>query len=730
MSRKNKLRKLAAAVPKRASVPAAFSSGRSKLRESAIPFGICAGLALMIVLVYSQTRQFEFVELDDPAYVFQNPHIMSGLTGDNLKWVFTSIHAGYWHPLTSISHMFDAELYGNWAGGHHLTNMLIHCATSMLLFAALRRLTGELWPCAFAAAVFALHPLRVESVAWVAERKDVLSGFFFTLTLLAYARYAQRPSFLRYLLVALPLILGLMSKPMLVTVPFVLLLLDYWPLHRLRQGAGPKTVARLLAEKAPLLALAVAFSVLTVFTQDRAVKALSDISMMARVTNAAVSYVAYCRQMLWPSELTVFYPHPKDSLPDWQVIGAFGLLIWITAMAIRARRTRPYLLVGWLWYLGMMFPVIGLMQSGFQARADRFTYLPQIGLAIALAWWAADLAVLWQLRPRNLAIAAAGVIAILAACSWLQAGYWCNTMSLFNRALDHTTQNYFIQYHLGIALGREARLTGREELFNEAIEHLRKAEAINPNDYGTQFNYGLLLCGVNRNEEGIVHLRRSVELSPTSFEAVNELSVALYGLATTLNPAEKQRRLDEAATACESARNLNPRFANVYVNFGSVRADQGRFEEAIALLQQAIALDSNFAQAYVSLGRTYYRMGKLSETIGAFREALRLQPDDLYSLKAAALVASTSSDPNARCGADAVVWAKHAVELSKGQDPQIVDALAAAYAEVERFDEAVANGERALELAVTQKHEQDEQIIRGHLKSFYARTPIREDRSK
>ena len=356
---------------------------------------VCGFLLLAVALVFGQTVRHDFVNYDDNAYVYENPQVAGGLTAHGIAWAFTSFHVSNWHPLTWLSHMLDCQFYGLHAGGHHLTNVLLHAATAILLFLVLRRMTGDLWPSAFVAAVFAIHPLRAESVAWVAERKDVLSGLFFMLTLGAYAGYARRPFSLgRYLTVVLLFALGLMAKPMLVTLPFVLLLLDYWPLGRIgpHRRTGISSFRRVVVEKIPLLALTAASCVATVIAQGTAVIAIDVIPLPSRIANALVSYVAYMGQLFYPAGLAVLYPHPEGGLPIWKVAASSLVLAGISAAALVWRRRFPYLFVGWFWYVGMLVPVIGLVQVGLHAMADRYTYLPQIGLCIAVTWGVAQLA--------------------------------------------------------------------------------------------------------------------------------------------------------------------------------------------------------------------------------------------------------------------------------------------------------------------------------------------------
>ena len=343
---------------------------------------VCVGLAVVTWFVFAQTLRYDFVNYDDPQYVYQNTRITSGISFDNVGWAFSHIHSENWHPLTTITHMLDCQLSGLKAGWHHLTNVLLHGLAAVLLFLALRCMTSTLWRSAFVAAVFAVHPLHVESVAWIAERKDVLSAVFFMLTLLAYFHYTRAPSTGRYLAVAAVVALGLMSKPMLVTLPFVLLLLDYWPLRRIddpRQGTA-RQVVHLAIEKIPLIALSAVSSVVTFLAQRGAIGWTEQLAISARINNAIVSYVIYIRQMFWPTNLAVFYPHPEHRLPIWEIGVALTILVAITVAAFFLRRKAPYLVTGWLWYLGMLVPVIGLVQVGWQGHADRYTYLPQIGL--------------------------------------------------------------------------------------------------------------------------------------------------------------------------------------------------------------------------------------------------------------------------------------------------------------------------------------------------------------
>ncbi len=396
------------------------------MRLKTLKLSICAAIVALTWAVFGQTIGHQFVNFDDPLYVTENIHVRAGLNWHGVIWAFTHVHSQNWHPLTTISHMLDCQLFGLKAGGHHFVNVLLHSASAVLLFLALAQMSPSrtgIWPSAFAAALFAIHPLRVESVAWIAERKDVLSGFFFMLTLLAYFRWTQKQTLGRYVTMSIVFALGLMSKPMLVTLPIILLLLDYWPLNRFQ----PSATAKLIVEKLPLFALSLGSCVATLWAQNFALGSTEFLPLKWRIANAIVSYFDYIRQMFWPVDLIPFYIHPEDRLELWRLIVAAIVLIGITAIAFVRRRKNPYLLVGWLWYLVMLIPVIGIIQVGLQGRADRYTYLPQIGLLIALVWLICDLTKSRRLQAALLSGAAAIVVAALSILSWKQTTHWRNT---------------------------------------------------------------------------------------------------------------------------------------------------------------------------------------------------------------------------------------------------------------------------------------------------------------
>jgi hypothetical protein len=456
--------------------------------------GICVFLALATLLVFGQTIRHQFINYDDPEYVYANPMVTEGLTWNGVLWAFSHSYSRNWHPLTWISHMLDWQLYGLHPGGHHLTSVLLHGANAILLFLVLREMTRSLWASAFVASVFAIHPLRAESVAWISERKDVLSGLFFMLTLGAYVRYVRHPwSRMRYLTVLLLFACGLMSKAMLTTLPLLLLLLDYWPLERFAEehaAGGPgraggrrfPVALRLIAEKVPLVALSAASSAVTVLAQGNAALPTGQLSLPARIENAVVSYVAYLGQMLYPVGLVIPYPYPGDGLPSWEVMLSLVVLVLLFAGAFLSRRRRPYLLVGWLWYVVMLVPVIGIVQVGAQARADRYTYLPQIGIYLLVAWTGADLCASSRARSRVVGLLATVVVAALMVCAAIQVSHWRDSLSLWSHSVAWSSGNTVAENNLAwlLATNPEASLRDGARAIQLAEEANRRAGGVEP----------------------------------------------------------------------------------------------------------------------------------------------------------------------------------------------------------------------------------------------------------
>ena len=577
--------------------------------------------------VFWQVQNQEFVNYDDNVYITENPHVQSGLTRKSLAWAFTSTYASNWHPLTWLSHLLDCELYGLNPKWHHLTNLLFHVANTLLLFLVLKRMTGAHWRSAYVAAMFALHPLHVESVAWVAERKDVLSIFFWMLTMWAYSRYAERPSLNRYLLVFLSFALGLMAKSMLVTLPFVLLLMDYWPLRRLRFGqeAGDNRLKaqgsfiplhkrsvplRLVLEKVPFIALAGVSSAVTLFAQQYggAVTSLESLSLKVRIANALVSYVNYIWKMIWPEGLAVFYPHP-GMLPMWQVAGAGLLLVCVSFLAIRTARSRPYMIVGWLWYLGTLVPVIGLIQVGVQAMADRYTYVTLIGLFIIIAWGVPDILARWRYGKIAIAISAGLTLSIFTILTSLQLQHWRNNMTLFKHALSVTTGNYLAHTNVGAVLVGQGRL-------DDGIAHYAKALHIKPNYALAHYNLAAALDRQGKLDEAIAHYTKAARIKPDYVKARCNLGVALA----------RQGKLDEAIAHLAEALRIEPNLAEAHYNLGRALAMQGKPDEAIVHYTEVVKIKPNLAQAHYTLGVALVRQGRLDEGIRHLETAIKLKP--------------------------------------------------------------------------------------------------------
>jgi Flp pilus assembly protein TadD len=577
------------------------------------------GLALVAatLAVFGPACANQFINYDDPQYVTDNPNVLAGLSRESTRWALTSTEVFNWHPLTWISLQLDCTLYRLRPWGYHLTNVLLHAANTLLLFLALRRLTGVVWPSALVAALFAVHPLHVESVAWVAERKDVLSTFFGLLALAAYARYVERPGLGRYLVVALALALSLMAKPMLVTLPALFLLLDYWPLGRLRFGqsvaartipAAPAALALVLGEKLPLFILAAASSLLTVIAQHQggAMQSLGAIPLNQRAGNAVVSYLRYLGQALWPGGLAPFYPHPLGTLPAWQVAAAAGLLVGITALVLAVARRRPYLAVGWLWYLGTLVPVIGLVQAGYQGWADRYTYVPLIGVFVMLAWGLADL-VAWRPVLRGKLVLAIAVA--LLACAVLtvrQIGFWHDSRSLWEQALRVTDNNYLAETNVGVLAMDSAP--------EKAEEHLRSAVRINPDYPRPYLSLGLLLERQGRIDDAISCYAQSLEKDPHQPGTRSVLAMALW----------KQGKLEEAIGQLSEATRLGPEVAEAHYHLAFALVRAGRLEEAVVACRRCVQLQPRNRKYRQELANLLREQGDVEGAAAESREAERL----------------------------------------------------------------------------------------------------------
>jgi tetratricopeptide (TPR) repeat protein len=579
--------------------------------HSRAALGIALLLAVVTLAAYWPALNSEFIRLDDGAYVVRNPQVREGLTWGNAAWAFRTGIQGNWHPLTWLSHMLDVELFGLWAGGHHLVNLLFHVLNSLLLFLWLRRATGALWRSAVVGALFALHPLHVESVAWVSERKDVLSTFFFLLMLWAYLRYAgaratspptPHPA-LWYSLTLLLFVLGLLSKPMLVTAPFVLLLLDRWPLER---AVG---LRRLLWEKAPMFCLSLVSSLVTYRVQSEARTTVLRLPIGVRLDNAVVSYAKYLAKTFWPAHLAVYYPHPdlaypkSHQWPGWQIGLAAALLLAMSVCALARRRRAPWLAVGWFWYLGTLVPVIGLVQVGLQGMADRYTYIPLIGVFIAAVWGAAELA--GRLTPQSPAadgqsrLAGRRVAAVLAAlalvaCAGItrkQTGYWRTNLRLFQHALEVTPRNALAQFHVGSELGFQGQFALAKAHFEAAVE-------ADPTFVQPYFSLGLILDAQGKPEQAVTNFLQVIKLSPDWPAGYNQLA----WLRAT-HPRAEIRDGPEAVRLAQRAYELSGgKVARFSATLAAAYAEAGRFPEATNAAERARAMalaagDKETAQA-------------------------------------------------------------------------------------------------------------------------------------
>jgi tetratricopeptide (TPR) repeat protein len=583
-----------------------------------LKLAICVALVAITFAVFGKTLGYDFVNYDDNTYVYDNPQVFRGLTLSGVKWAFTHFDNDNWHPLTSISHMIDCSLFGLKPGGHHLVNVLLHAVAVVLLFLVLSRMTSgpssprrvfdrtaSIWASAFVAALFAIHPLHVESVAWIAERKDVLSAVFFMLTLGAYAHYARQPSIARYIVMSIMFALGLMSKPMFVTVPLILLLLDYWPLNRI---VDIRALRRSVIEKVPLLLLSAALSVATIFAQRQGEARLEELPFMWRITNALAACVVYIWQMIWPANLALVYPHP-GRLPLWEIAGAAALLFAITIFVFVFRKRKPYFVTGWFWYLVMLLPVIGLIQVGGQAHADRYTYLPQLGLYLIAAWGIVDLSVLRRHHREILCAAAAVIIAAFAWRAWIQTSYWHDSEKLWRQTLALTNQNDIAHQGLGEFLLQHHRV-------DEAISEFRTVLSRHPNSPDANFQLASALIEKGEFESAVEYYRKVLAAGSDTTTAHCALGDALLQLG----------KLDDALNEYNRALKIDPANSRAETSLASALLEHKRGEEAIEHYRNVVRREPSSALAHYNLAVGLHRAGVLPEAIAHYKEALRLEP--------------------------------------------------------------------------------------------------------
>lgn len=765
----------------------------AKIRGSWIELVICSLLLLVTIAAFWPVWRCDFVKYDDAEYVTENPQVAAGLAWRGCQWAFSTFHAGNWHPVTWLSHMLDCRLFGLNPGAHHLTNLFFHVASAILLFLAFKRMTGVWRQSAFVAALFALHPLHVESVAWVSERKDVLSTFFFMLTLLAYSRYteiktehgkqkaesvsptsSQPPSSIFYILALACFAFGLMSKSMLVTLPFVLLLLDYWPLKRFQLS----TLWRLLLEKLPFFLLSIASSFITIRAQRSggAVVPANLVPFTSRMGNALISYFRYLRKTVWPDDLAVFYPYTVTP-PLWQVVAAGIFLTAISILAVVLIRRRPYLWIGWLWFLGTLVPVIGLVQVGGQSMADRYSYVPLIGIFIMLVWWTVDFT---AVKPRWALVQWAVALVVLVGCFGMtrrQLHYWRNTEQLFTQALRVTKGNYIVHAIWGGVLYKQGRLDEaiaqyqaslqfhpangeihdslgcallEQGKLDEATWHMQQAVRINPNLASAHNDLGQALAQQGRREEAVTQFETAVQLDPELPDAHNNLANVLfaqkkyvdaefhYRAALRLKPdfvpahhnlgmvLSALGKTEEASAEFAAALRIEPGYAPTQFALAELLLKQGRKTEAIKWLAAMARNQPDNAEAHYRLGQLLAGDGQMGEAIQHLRQTVNLKPDWVPVLNELAWKLATYPDARFRDGQQAVDLASRAVQLTHTNDAVVLDTLAAGFAEAGRFDEAVKWAQQALNAAQAAGQKDLGSQVQEHLKLYQLHRPYRE----
>jgi tetratricopeptide (TPR) repeat protein len=715
---------------------------------------VCLVLASATFATFWPVVGHDFVNLDDTVYVTGNSRVLQGLTWDGTRWAFTNLNAGFWQPLVWLSYMLDVTLFGKGPGGLHFTNLLLHVANTLLLFLFLNRASGVLWRSTLVAALFALHPLHVEPVAWIASRKDVLSTFFGFLSLLCYAHYVEawreielRPSrklLLWYSAAFVMFVCGLMSKTMLVTLPPLMMLLDYWPLQRLTADNWRMRIWCLLAEKGPFLAVAFIFGIVTIYAEKEvgAISPSASSPVAVRIGNGALSYVQYLWQTVWPVNLSPSYPYPKQ-LAIEAAVGS-GLLLLLSSMIVLTQATRrPYLLTGWFWYVGLLLPVSGLIQVGFHSRADRYTYVPLVGIFIALVWGTGELASRLRL-PRSIGVVVAGLmVGLCAIVSSKQLRYWSDSVTLFEHTLSVTTSNPITHESLAAALFERGRLA-------EAIHHHKQAIELRPDFAEAYNNLGDALATQGQRQESIPYFEKALDIKPGYAEAHNNLGTVLTDLGRSSDAVEhymkaleikpdypeahnnlanllrSQGKLAAAVEHYQQALKLNPYLAEAHFNLAMTLANQNRPTEAIEHFQHVLEIKSDYAEAHYQLGDMLQQSGRFKAAIAHYQSVLKLAPEHLGARNNLAWLLATCPEESLRSGDMAVEVALQADRISGGKSPEILDTLAASLAEAGRFTEAVATAKQAIELADAQSNTVLAYAIRNRLKLYEARSAYRE----
>lgn len=587
---------------------------------------ISAALIVITLSVYMQVGNHPFQIIDDAGYITENPHVAPGITINNIVWAFSSVHLSNWHPITWLSHMADAQLYGMNPRGHHLTSVAIHTLNTLLLFYLLLRLTSAQWQSFFVAVLFSTHPLHVESVAWVAERKDVLSMFFMLITLHLYSEYVMKQKNVHYFLALFFFILGLMAKPMLVTLPIVMLLLDIWPLERYRHKGIHRvhqiscTVNVLIKEKIPFIFFALLSCFITIYAQHKggSVSSLAQIPFHLRIENALIAYITYIGKTFWPHDLAILYPFPS-TIPIWQSTISLSVLFFLSVAAIWSVRSYPYVAVGWFWFIITLVPVIGLVQVGTQSMADRYTYLPLIGIFIIIAWGGSDLTKGMRHRQGILAMLTVTITFVSATLAWYQLGYWQDNISLYRHAIKITTGNNSL-VHSSLA---DALMLRDKENTNEAILEYRVALRLNPNNWAAHCNLGIALIDKGAIDEAILEYKEALRIVPNNMDVH-------YNLGRAFND---KGNFDDAIQHYQKALQINPSHVKSYNSLGVAYSSKGMRDEAIQKYYEALRLDPNFLEAHYNLGLDLTLQGRLDEAIFEFREVLRIIPNDVNARK-------------------------------------------------------------------------------------------------
>jgi Flp pilus assembly protein TadD len=687
----------------------------TRFKQRQVLFIISIALVAATLAAYEPIRHNGFVSYDDGGYITENPNVTGGITRESVIWAFTNSHMGNWHPLTMISHTLDCEIFGLNPLWHHFINVLFHILNALLIFWILTATTGAMWPSAFVAAVFALHPLQVESVAWASERKAVLSSLFWFLTIAVYIWYTKRPGIGRYILLFTVYALCIMTKPVVVTLPLVLLLLDYWPLERIRRrktedrgqragGASQKVSAgRLIVEKIPLLVLSGILSVITFVAQQSggAVVTLERMPLDYRIANAFISYTKYIGKIIWPSQLAAFYSYLRANFSDANVAVCMLIFILISLFSIYLGRRRKYIVTGWLWYVGTLVPMIGLVQVGMQSMADRYMYIPMLGLLIIVAWAVKDLVFN---RPRwKAAVSVLAAVALLSAVivTRTQVRYWQNSMSLFENASKVTKNNHVAEKGYGSALFAAGRL-------DEAIVHLRNALQTHPGYLAAGNELGRVYLRQGKFNEAVACFNELLKLNKNSAELYYNLGIVL----------SLQKKYEEAIKHFAKVLELNPKYPDAHNNMGTALLAAGRITEAIKHLNEALRTDSNDVGLYENLGNAYVQSGKYDLAVQNWAKALDLKPNSTEVLNNMAWALATTGDVSVQDANKAVELAQFACELTGYKNPSFLDTLAAACAAAGRFADAVETARTAINLADDANQPQLKNTIQEHL-GFY-----------